>query len=161
MAFFVVGIVGLTAVAARPKTTPSPGAKKQDALSPGGIPLPIGHEVKGLVLPDYNLKGQLQARFAADLAKRIDADRMRFTGLTMNTYTLKGAPDLTIEMPVSTLDLNSRVITSEARTTVSRADFRIAGDVMRFDTVAQHGTLTGNVKMVISDQSQLMGKSGE
>jgi hypothetical protein len=29
------------------------------------------------------------------------------------------------------------------------------GDTARFDTAARHGTITGNVKMVITDQSKL------
>ena len=160
-AFFVAAILLSAAMAAGPKRSPSPTASPKNSLAPGGIPLPIGHEAKGLILPDYNPKGQLQARFEAALAKRMDEDHLRFTGLKMSTYTEKGAPELTIDMPVCTLDLNTRVLISHERTTVTRSDFKIAGDVMRFDTVARQGTLKGNVKMVITDNSQLMGKSGE
>ena len=129
---------------------------------PGGIPLPIGHEAKGLVLPDYDTQGRLRARFEAGTAKRVDADRIQFTGLKMTTFNLEAAaPDLHIDMPDAMLDLNTRVISSSARTTVTRNDFNIAGDTMKFDTVGRTGTLVGNVKMVITDASGLKGKSDE
>jgi hypothetical protein len=51
--------------------------------------------------------------------------------------------------------LNTRVLSSPQRTTIKRADFEIVGDAVRFDTAARQGTITGNVKMVISDQSKL------
>jgi hypothetical protein len=58
-------------------------------------------------------------------------------------------------MADSVLDLNTRVLSSPQRTTIKRADFEIEGDTVRFDTAARHGTMTGNVKMVITDQSKL------
>ena len=52
-AFLVVGILGAVGAAAQPTSTPTvPAAKAKNPLAPGGIPLPIGHEAKGLVLPD-------------------------------------------------------------------------------------------------------------
>ena len=160
--FFAPVILSLVGLAAQSKSTPggaSPAPK--NPLAPGGIPLPIGHEAKGLVLPDYNANGQLQARFEAAQAKRIDADRVEFKGLKLTTYTPENAVDISVTMPSSMLDLNTRIITSHERTIVTRVDFQVAGDNVRFDTVARHGTLVGNVKMTISDQSQFMGKRGE
>jgi hypothetical protein len=64
-------------------------------------------------------------------------------------------------MPSSVLDLNTRVIVSHERTTVARVDFHISGDQAEFDTIARKGTLTGNVKMVITDSTQFQKKSAE
>ena len=79
----------------------------------------------------------------------------------MTTFTPENATELLVDMPASTLDLNTRVLTSHQRTSVTRSDFHIAGDQMSFDTVARKGTLVGNVKMVITDQSELRKKPGE
>ena len=103
----------------------------------------------------------MRARFDAVTAKRTDADHLEFKGLKMTTFTPLNTTELMIDMPASTLDLNSRVITSHARTTVTRTDFHIAGDSMRFDTIARKGTLVGNVKMVITDQSELKKQPSE
>ncbi len=160
--FVTVGILGCAAVAAEPKSSPRKAeATPKSSPSLANIPLPIGQEAKGLVLPDFDLDGHLRARFEATTAKRTDADHLDFKGLKMTTFTPENATDLMIDMPVSTLDLNTRVITSHERTTVTRSDFHIAGDRMRFDTVARKGTLAGNVKMVITDQSELRKKPGE
>jgi hypothetical protein len=128
--------------------TASPG-------STGQVPLPIGHEAKGLVLPDIDENGHLRGRFVAGTARRVDQDHMQFRELNITTYTEDNQIDLQIAMADSVLDLNTRVLSSPQRTTIKRADFEIVGDTARFDTAARQGTITGNVKMVISDQSKL------
>jgi hypothetical protein len=119
------------------------------------VPLPIGHEAKGLVLPDIDENGHLRGRFSAGTARRIDQNHMQFRDLNITTYTEDNHVDLQVAMADSVLDLNTHVLTSPQRTTIKRADFEIAGDTVRFDTAARHGTMTGNVKMVITDQSKL------
>ncbi len=132
--------------------------KKDDASN---IPLPIGHEAKGLVLPDYDLRGRLSNRFDAGVAKRLDNIHLEMRDLKMTTYTAEQKPDLQINMSSSVLDLKTRVINSQQQTTVHRADFDIVGDTMKFDTTTRQGTLVGNVKMVIRGQSQLSPKGSE
>jgi len=119
------------------------------------VPLPIGHEAKGLVLPDIDENGHLRGRFVAGTARRVDENHMQFRDLNITTFTDDNQIDLQIAMADSVLDLNTRVLTSPQRTTIKRADFEIVGDTVRFDTAARHGTITGNVKMVITDQSKL------
>ena len=160
--FVTVGILGCAAAVGGPTSTPSqPGATPKSSPAMANIPLPIGQEAKGLILPDFDLEGHMRARFEAITAKRIDTDHLEFRGLRMTTFTPENTTDLLIDMPVSTLDLNTRVITSNQRTTVSRADFQIAGDKMSFDTVGRKGTLVGNVKMVITNQSEPRKNPGE
>src|SRR3712207_2118587 len=125
-------------------TAQSPSPQKPGSLT--RIPLPIGQEAKGLVLPDFDAEGRLRARFEAGTAKRLDTENVEFKSLRMTTFTEQNTPDLLIEMPLSTLNLETQVIASRERTTVTRRDFTIAGDAMRFDTVARKGTLVGNVK---------------
>jgi len=133
--------------------TPSP-----DEQSLTNIPLPIGHEAKGLVLPDFDGEGHLRGRFEAGTAHRIDQEHIGFQHLKITTYTPENQPDLQIDMHTSVLDLTTRVLSSQERTTIQRADFNIAGDSMYFDTNSRTGRLIGNVKMVITDQSHLTAK---
>src|SRR5260370_25202004 len=47
------------------------------SVSPGeesltNIPLPIGHEAKGLVLTDFDHEGHLRGRFEATITRRLD-----------------------------------------------------------------------------------------
>jgi hypothetical protein len=138
-------------------------ATATSSASPGeqsltNIPLPIGHEAKGLVLPDFDGEGHLRGRFEAGTAHRIDQEHIGFERLKITTYTPENQPDLQIDMHTSVLDLKTRVLSSQERTTIQRADFNIAGDSVYFDTNTRTGRLIGNVKMVITDQSHLTAK---
>ena len=140
------------------KPTPAPG--KED-LGLKNIPLTIGHEAKGLVLPNYDLKGHLLGRFEAAVASRIDEQHVRFTNLKMLSFDEHDKPDFNVDMTEAVLNLDTRVINSNQRTKVKRADFEIAGDTMVFNTVTHQGTLTGNVHMTIFNQSELNGPKGK
>src|SRR5713226_6305395 len=154
------------AIAAKPKgkkeklLTPTPTASAGEQ-SLTNIPLPVGHEAKGLVLPDFGIDGRLRGKFEAKTARRIDEEHVGFQDLEIMTYTRENRPDLTINMHTSVLDLKTRVLSSPERTTIKRADFNITGDSVQFDTNTRTGHLVGNVKMVITQQSQLMGKENE
>jgi lipopolysaccharide assembly outer membrane protein LptD (OstA) len=138
-----------------PKSAPSASPGEQSLTN---IPLPIGHEAKGLVLPDFDGDGHLRGRFEAATAHRIDEEHVGFEKLKITTYTPEDQQDLRIDMSTSVLDLKTRILSSKARTTIQRADFNIAGDSVEFDTNSRTGKLIGNVKMVISDKSHLTAK---
>ena len=145
----------------------SKGRKKKAGTSERGsageqsltnIPLPIGHEAKGLVLPDFDGDGRLRGKFEAGTAHRIDQEHVGFQHLKITTYTPESQPDLQIDMKTSVLDLKTRILSSQERTTIQRSDFNIAGDSVQFDTNSKTGRLSGNIKMVITDKSHLTGK---
>ncbi len=156
-------------IAASDMSGQSKGHKKKTragaapSASPGeqnltNIPLPIGHEAKGLVLPDFDGEGHLRGKFEAGTAHRIDQEHIGFQHLKITTYTPESQPDLQINMLTSVLDLKTRILKSQERTTIQRADFNIAGDSVQFDTNTRTGRLIGNVKMVITGQSHLTAK---
>src|SRR5215831_9252840 len=135
-----------------PKAGPTSSPAEQSLTN---IPLPIGHEAKGLVLPDFDGDGHLRGKFEAGTAHRIDQEHIGFKQLKIMTYTPENQPDLTIDMSTSVLDLKTRILSSKERTKIQRADFNIAGDSVEFDTNSKTGRLIGNVKMVITDKSHL------
>ena len=140
-----------------------PRGKTGSSSSPGeqsltNIPLPIGHEAKGLVLPDFDGEGHLRGKFEAGTARRIDEEHVGFEQLKILTYTPEDQQDLRIDMSTSVLDLKTRILSSKTRTTIQRADFNIAGDSVEFDTNSRTGRLIGNVKMVITDKAHLTAK---
>ncbi|HEV8618966.1 MAG TPA: hypothetical protein VGQ70_05675 [Candidatus Udaeobacter sp.] len=166
---WLVPFVLVIAVPASHLFAESKGQKKKQprAVRPRGeqsltnIPLPIGHEAKGLVLPDFDGEGHLRGKFEAGTARRIDQQHIGFQHLKITTYTPESQPDLQIDLQTSVLDLKTRVLSSQERTTIQRADFNIAGDSVQFDTNTKTGRLIGNVKMVITDRSHLTGKTSE
>ena len=98
----------------RGKTGPSASPGEQSLTN---IPLPIGHEAKGLVLPDFDGDGHLRGKFEAGTAHRIDQEHVGFEQLKITTYTPEDQPDLRIDMSTSVLDLKTRILSSKARTT--------------------------------------------
>jgi hypothetical protein len=162
--------IALSVVIAAPQVSgQSKGRKKKAGMSakaggsPGeqsltNIPLPIGHEAKGLVLPDFDGDGRLRGKFEAGTARRIDEEHVGFQHLKITTYTPESQPDLRIDMQTSVLDLKTRILSSQERSTIQRSDFNIVGDSVQFDTNAKTGRLIGNVKMVITDKSHLTAR---
>src|SRR5207244_10332801 len=133
---------------------PSPG---EQSLT--NIPLVPGHEAKGLVLPDFDKEGRLRGRFEAGTARRIDEGHIGFQNLKITTYTPEKHVDLEVDMHTSVLDLKTKILSSQERSTIKRADFNIVGDSVQFDTNARTSHMIGNVKMVITGQSPLIKKS--
>jgi hypothetical protein len=169
LSFWIVSVLMCVVIAAPQVSGQSKGRKRKagssgkGAASPGeqsltNIPLPIGHEAKGLVLPDFDADGRLRGKFEAGTAHRIDQEHVGFQHLKITTYSPESQPDLRIDMSTSVLDLTTRILSSQQRTTIQRADFNIAGDSVKFDTNSKTGRLVGNVKMVITDKSHLTAK---
>jgi lipopolysaccharide assembly outer membrane protein LptD (OstA) len=140
--------------------TPSPGTTTEE-LGLKNIPLTVGHEAKGLILPNYDIQGHLLGRFEAATAARIDEDHVRFTDLKMTTFDEHEQPDFKIDMTDAILNLETRVIDSKARTKIKRADFEIAGDAMSFNTKSKLGKLSGNVHMTLFNQKEIAGPAAK
>ena len=169
LSLWLVSVLMCVVIAAPQVSGQSKGRKRKAGTSataggsPGeqsltNIPLPIGHEAKGLVLPDFDGDGRLRGKFEAGTAHRIDQEHVGFQHLKITTYTPQSQPDLQIDMLTSVLDLKTRILSSQERTTIQRSDFNIAGDSVQFDTNSKTGRLSGNVKMVITDKSHLTAK---
>jgi hypothetical protein len=161
---FVLLLAGSCLVVAgdgkRRRATPSPDASKEE-LGLKNVPLTVGHEAKGLILPNYDLQGHLLGRFEAATAARIDENHVRFTNLKMVTYDQHEKPDFNVDMTDATLNLETRVIDSKQRTMIKRADFEIAGDTMQFNTLTHQGTMTGKVQMTIFNQKEIAGPAAK
>lgn len=144
----------------RATPTPTPDDVK-GGLSLKNIPLTVGHEAKGLTLPNYDINGNLLGRFEAATAARVDENHVRFTDLKITTYDEKQQPDFKVDMSDAMLDLETRVIESKTRTKVKRADFEIAGDALSFNTTTRLGALKGHVHMTIFNQKEIAGAAAK
>ncbi len=140
----------------KPKTRPKP----EEGLT--NIPIAAGHDAKGLVLPEFDLKGHLRGKLEAGVTKRLDDERVEFKGVKYTTFTPETeTPDLEIVMNTSVFNLKTQVLNSSERATVKRSDFEITGDKMQFEMLTRRGTLTGNVKMVVRGKSRAPENVGE
>ena len=145
-----------TETKAKPKTRPKP---EEGVIN---IPIATGHDAKGLVLPDFDLKGHLRGKLEAGVTKRLDDEHVEFRGVKFTTFIPEtGAPDLEIIMNSSVFNLKTQVLNSSERATVKRSDFEITGDTMQFEMLTRKGTLAGNVKMVVRGKARAPGNEGE
>ena len=114
------------------------------------LPIPKGHDSKGLKIPYFGADGKLQMTFTIGVASRLDEDHVKMNDLHVETFDEAGATELTIELPTSVLDLTTRVLsTKEGGVTIKRSDFEVTGDAMDFNTITKQGRLAGRVRMLI------------
>lgn len=157
-----VALVGLIVVAnlgAEKKGAPGP-ARDGKASKKFNIPIPVGHEAKNLVIPLENSEGKLEMNFKMEMAKRIDADHLQMGNLKVEMFDEKGESAMLIDLPVSILDLNTRIITSKDPVTIRRSDFEITGETMEFNTETRLGRFVGKVRMLIYNRDELVPKGG-
>ena len=167
-AFFLLALLSCAALAgektAKPETeaTNKPKARPKPEEGVTNIPIAAGHDAKGLVLPDFDLKGHLRGKLQAGLTKRLDDEHVEFTGVKFTPFIPETeTPDLEIIMSTSVFNLKTQVLNSSERTTVKRSDFEITGDKMQFEMLTRKGTLAGNVKMVVRGKARVPGNEGE
>src|SRR3954452_16036618 len=101
------------------KALPSASA----ASSPGeqsltNIPLPVGHDAKGLVLPDFDLEGHLRGKFVAAGARRLDEEQVAFTDLKITTFNEDNQVDLQVDLRTAIFNLKTRLLSSKEQATV-------------------------------------------
>lgn len=167
-AFLLLALLSCAALAGDKAAIPEGDAKGKLKARPKpeegvtNIPIAAGHDAKGLVLPEYDLKGHLRGKLEAGVTKRLDDERVEFKGVKYTTFTPETeTPDLEIVMNTSVFNLKTQVLNSSERTTVKRADFEITGDTMQFEMLTRQGTLAGNVKMVVRGKVRASGNEGE
>jgi hypothetical protein len=130
------------------------GSPAEESLT--NIPLPVGHDAKGLVLPDFDVEGHLRGRFVAGSARRIDEEQVSFTDLKITTFTEENQNDLQVNLSTAIFNLKTKILSSKERGTVERADFNIVGDSLGFDTDKRTAHMVGHIKMVIKSNSKLI-----
>lgn len=150
--------LGVAAPQAAPTKEKAPKKEKKEKkkskqenkkADPYNVPIPVGHEAKGIKIPYYDSAGKLQMIFQIETAKRAEQGRLEMSKVFVETYNDEGKVDLGIDLPTSVLDLKTRIVTSNTAATVRRADFEITGDKLEFNTETRRGQFTGNIRMLI------------
>ncbi len=124
--------------AAQPQ--PSPAAvRKLD------LPVPVGEPVKGIKIPQYDEQGNLTMSLAAETAQKLDEQKVELQKLKVQ-FSEKAEREIVVSIPHSILDLETRVLTADSETLISREDFEIVGQSAEFDTAARKGIFKGHVR---------------
>jgi hypothetical protein len=151
-ALAMIGLVG-GLVAMLPAADNSQGRKID-------LPVPIGHEVKGLRVPVRNEQGMMEMQFDMETATRLDDQNIEMHISTIQTYNQQtGKPDAKIELKTSTMNLDSNVITTKEPVRITREDFELTADGGEFNSKTRQGRVIGNVHLVIYNRDELQTKS--
>lgn len=143
-----MGVTGSLAVASFAQDATS--GRKLD------IPVPIGHEVKGLRLPVRNNEGKLDMLFDVETATRLDAQNVQMQTASIQTYNQQTSqPEVKIDLRNSTMNLDNNVIRSNEPVVITRSDFRLTGDGLEFNSKTRQGRVTGNIRMLIYNRNEL------
>ena len=122
------------------------------------FPVPIGHDSKGLKLPTFWPDGKtLKMVFNIGVGTRIDEENVNMQDTQVQTYKEDGTPEMGIDLPTSSFNLKTRVISTQQSVVIEREDFELSGHTMEFNTETREGRLGGGVKMIIF---QLAEESG-
>jgi Lipopolysaccharide-assembly, LptC-related len=125
------------------------------------LPVPIGHEVKGLRVPVRNEEGKMQMQFDMETATRLDDQNVEMHTVTIQTYNDQtGKPDAKIDLQTSIMNLDTNVITTKEPVRITREDFMLTADGGEFNSKTRQGRVVGNVHLVIYNRNEFQTKSG-
>jgi hypothetical protein len=125
------------------------------------LPVPIGHEVKGLRVPVRNEEGKMEMQFDMDTATRLDEQNVEMHTVTIQTYNQQtGKQDAKIELQTSMMNLDTNVITTKEPIRITREDFVLTADGGEFNSKTRQGKVVGNVHLVIYNRNEFQTKSG-
>jgi hypothetical protein len=150
--FFCCALVTGTALFA-PAEEPAQGRKIE-------VPVPIGHEVKGLRVPVRNEEGKMEMQFDMESAKRISDQDIEMHVATIQTYDQQTTkPDAKIELKIAMMNLDTNVIKTNDPVRVSREDFVLTADGGEFNSKLRQGRVVGNVHLIIYNREKFQPKS--
>jgi hypothetical protein len=126
------------------------------------IPIPVGHDAKGLRLPMRNDQGKLQFVLDVEKVRRVDQANVEMHNSVIQTYDDQtGARSAKIEMIDSVMNTETNVLTTHDPVIVSRDDFRLTGDSAVFNTKTRQGKVIKNVRLIIYNRDELTKKTAE
>ena len=152
-ALTVIGFLG--GLATTLQADDNPAGRKFD------LPVPIGHEVKGLRVPIRNEEGKVQMQFDMETATRLDDQNIEMHTVTIQTYNEQtGKPGAKIDLQTSMMNLDTNVITTKEPVRITREDFVLTADGGEFNSKTRQGRVIGNVHLVIYNRNEFQTKSG-
>ena len=124
------------------------------------LPVPIGHEVKGLRVPLRTSEGKMDLQFDMESATRLDDQNVEMHTASIQTFDQRSSkPDVKINLKKSVMNMETNVITSQDPILVTRSDFQLTADGMEFNSKTRQGKVFRNIRLLIYDRNELQKKS--
>ena len=124
------------------------------------LPVPIGHEVKGLRVPLRTSEGKMDLQFDMESATRLDDENVEMHTASIQTFDQQTSkPDVKINLKKSVMNMETNVITSQDPILVTRNDFQLTADGMEFNSKTRQGKVYRNIRLLIYNRNELQKKS--
>lgn len=91
----------------------------------------------------------------ADSMIRLPGNKLYGEGVIIRLYKEDPKDNVRVDLKTATYHMDTKILSSEDRSKVSRADFEMSGDKMTFDTINSHGTMSGHVHVIIHDLTRV------
>lgn len=138
----VMVLLGVTLRAADPQSAPI------------DIPIPVGEPVTGIKIPQYDESGKVSMTLLAGKARKLDDSKVEFDNLKIS-FTDKEGKEILVEIPHALLDTQTKLLTADSKTVITRDDFDLDGEKAEFDTVTRTGKFKGRVRASFRNGSTL------
>ncbi|HLB34050.1 MAG TPA: hypothetical protein VJK54_07450 [Chthoniobacterales bacterium] len=119
-------------------------SKDKNSSRPIDLPAPIGEEMKGVVIPQYDSSGRLTMNFYAASARKMNEVMVELHQLKVEFFE-KDGKDVTVSIPQSIFNLETKILSTDTETTIQREDFHMIGQSGEFDIMKRLGVLKGHV----------------
>lgn len=129
-----------------------PAADPSDAIDSMCKMIPEGRRNLKVHYPGFD-NGRPSSLVTAAAMTRVNPQEMFAEKLRIDLFGKETKDNMRVDMKTGTYHLDTKLLTSEERSHVSRTDFRVDGDSMEFDMTSSQGKMIGNVRMVIYDTS--------
>jgi lipopolysaccharide-assembly LptC-related protein len=125
------------------------------------LPVPIGHEIKGLRIPVRNDEGKMEMQFNMESATRLNDQDVEMHIAIIQTYDQQTEkPDAKIELKTAVINLDTNVIKTSDPVRVSREDFVLTADGGEFNSQLRKGRVVGEVHLIIYNREKFQTKPG-
>jgi|GEM_PF-941814 len=150
--FFLLVSFSFAEPAATPDVKPVSATSPKESISKShetksdeiDLPAPVGEEMKGITIPQYDADGKLKMKLSCEKAHKTDEHNVAIHGLKIEFFETEGK-DVTVTVPDATFNLATTLLSTDVPTTIKREDFLMVGDTATFDTTKRFGTMKGHV----------------
>jgi hypothetical protein len=132
--------------------SPTPEASSESKQDNMLKDIPAGQTYYGLRIPNFSPTGKLLMLFDAKAAKRITDRNLDMEDLKIEIHNDDGTT-FHVSMAHSVFNLDTRILTSDTPTTISREDFVITGERAEFHLKNKFGRMLGSTKMTINSET--------
>ncbi|MCX7712207.1 MAG: hypothetical protein N2035_00850 [Chthoniobacterales bacterium] len=140
-------------LSATPSPSPSPPPQNQNSQK-FDLPIAKGQDILGIRAPIYDETNTLIALIEAELARKESDQLISFQNVSLELYD-DIRRKLHIHSPLSQLDTNTLIISTNSGITITRDDFSIQSNFADFDIQKQILKLSGPTKMTIFSADSL------